>query len=112
MSGATSFFPALETLALAIEAQGSHRPDHLRRARLYAVELASRLGLDQAGMESLQLAAILHDVGEMAVPQSILSKSGDLTPQEFEKLKTHAAAGAVIVEHAGLPLAARMVGGH
>ena len=112
MSGATSFFPGLETLALAIEAQGSHRPDHLVRTRLYAVELASRLGLDQAGMETVQLAAILHDVGEMAVPQSILSKSGDLTPQEFEKMKTHAAAGAVIVEHAGLPLAARMVRGH
>src|SRR4029079_18228377 len=99
MSGATSFFPALETLALAIEAQGSHRPDHLLRARLYAAELADRLGLDQAGTEALELAAILHDVGEMAVPRYILSKSGSLTPQEFEKMKTHAAAGAVIVEH-------------
>ena len=113
MSGATSFFPGLETLALAIGAQGSHRPDHLVRARLYAVELASRLGLDQAGLEALQLAAILHDVGEMAVPQSILSKSGDLTPQEFEKMKTHAPVGAAIVERAGFPLAAaRMVRGH
>ena len=113
MSGATSFFPGLETLALAIEAQGSHRPDHLVRTRLYAVELARRLGLDQASMETLQLAAILHDVGEMAVPQSILSKSDDLTPQEFEKMKAHAPAGAAILEHAGFPLeAARMVRGH
>ena len=79
MSGATSFFPGLETLALAIEAQGSHRPDHLVRTRVYALELAGRLGLDQAGLETLQLAAILHDVGEMAVPHSILSKLGDLS---------------------------------
>ena len=108
-----AIFPSLETLALAIEAQGSHRPDHLVRTRLYAVELAGRLGLDQASMEALQLAAILHDVGEMAVPQSILSKSGDLTPQEFEKMKTHAAAGAA---HRGARRtsrsAARMVRGH
>jgi diguanylate cyclase (GGDEF)-like protein len=77
------------------------------------LELARRLGLDQAGLETLQLAAILHDVGELAVPQSILSKSGGLTPQEFEKMKTHASVGALIVERAGLPLpAARMVRGH
>jgi diguanylate cyclase (GGDEF)-like protein len=112
MSGATEFFPSLETLALAIEAQGGHAPDHLVRTRLWAVELAGRLGLDQESMEAVQLAAILHDVGEMAIPQSILSKSGALTPQEFEKLKIHAPVGAEIVERAGLPLAARMVRGH
>jgi diguanylate cyclase (GGDEF)-like protein/putative nucleotidyltransferase with HDIG domain len=113
MSGATSTFPGLETLALAIEAQGSHRPDHLVRTGLYAVELASRLGMDQSSMEAVELAAILHDVGEMAIPQSILAKSGDLTPQEFEKMKTHSTAGAVVMECAGLPIeAARMVRGH
>src|ERR1039457_2355644 len=105
MSGASNSFrpagemaaphlPSLEALALAIEAQGSHDPDHLLRARFYALQLARRLGMDQAGLEALELAAILHDVGELAVPQSILSKPGDLTPPEFEKMKTHAPVGA------------------
>ena len=110
---ASPHLPSLEALALAIEVQGSHAPDHLWRTRLYAVELARRLGMDQAGLEMLQLAAILHDVGELAVPQSILSQPGSLTPEEFERMKTHAAVGALIVERAGLPrLAARIVRGH
>jgi diguanylate cyclase (GGDEF)-like protein len=104
---------SLETLALAIEVQGSHAPDHVLRSRLYALELAGRLGLDRAGQEMLQLAAVFHDVGELAVPRSILSKSGDLTPQEFEKMKTHAPVGALMVERAGLPRpAADMVRSH
>ena len=110
---AVPHLPSLEALALAIEVQGSHSPDHLLRTRLYAVELARRLGVDQADREMLELAAILHDVGELAVPQSILSKPGDLTPEEFAKMKTHAKAGALIVERAGLPRpAARMVRSH
>ena len=124
MSGALRFFrpagglaathlPSLEALALAIEVQGSHAPDHVVRARLYAVELARRLGLNQADLGALEVACVLHDVGELAVPQSILSKSGGLTPEEFARMKTHAAVGALIVQRAGLPrLAARIVRGH
>jgi diguanylate cyclase (GGDEF)-like protein/putative nucleotidyltransferase with HDIG domain len=113
VSTSASHLPSLETLALAIEAQGRHAPDRLLRASHYAVEIARRLGLDHAGLEELRLAAILHDVGEMAVPQSILCKSGELTPQEFEKMKTHAAVGALIVERAELPdTVVRMVRGH
>jgi diguanylate cyclase (GGDEF)-like protein len=105
--------PSLEALALAIEVQGSHAPDHVVRARLYAVEMARRLGLNQADLGALEVACVLHDVGELAVPQSILCKSGGLTPEEFERMKTHAAVGALIVERAGLPrLAARIVRGH
>src|ERR1035438_4651433 len=110
---AAPHLPSLEALALAIEVQGSHAPDHVVRARLYAVELARRLGLNQADLGALEVACVLHDVGELAVPQSILSKSGGLTPEEFERMKTHAAVGALIVERAGLPrLAARIVRGH
>jgi diguanylate cyclase (GGDEF)-like protein len=105
--------PSLEALALAIEVQGSHAPDHLVRARLYALELARRLGQNHGDLEMLELASVLHDVGELAVPQSILSKPAALSPEEFEKMKTHAAAGALIAERAGLPRpAARIVRGH
>src|ERR1035438_8034914 len=75
--------------------------------------MARRLGLNQADLGALEVACVLHDVGELAVPQSILCKSGGLTPEEFERMKTHAAVGALIVERAGLPrLAARIVRGH
>jgi diguanylate cyclase (GGDEF)-like protein/putative nucleotidyltransferase with HDIG domain len=110
---ATPHFRSLETLALAIEAQGSHAPDHLLRTSHYAVELGRNLGLGEAELEALHVAAILHDVGELAVPQSILSKSGGLTAQEFERMKSHAATGALIVERAELPRpAAEMVRSH
>ena len=104
---------SLEALALAIEAQGSHAPDHLLRARFYAAELARHLGVDPVGRETLELAAVLHDVGELAVPQSILSKSGALTAEELDKMKTHVRVGARIAQRAGLPPAvARIVRAH
>jgi len=109
---AAPHLPSLEALA-AIEAQGSHTADHLVRARLYAAELARRLGLNQAALETLEVASVLHDVGELAVPQSILTNPAGLAPEEFEKMKTHAAVGALIVERAGLPrAAARIVRSH
>src|ERR1039458_6246377 len=112
-AGEMAHLPSIEALALAIEVQGSHSPDHLLRARVYAMELARRLGMDQAGLELLQLAAVLHDVGELLARQCTLSKPGALSTEELEKMKTHSPAGALIVERAGLPRpAARMVRGH
>ena len=109
----SAHIPGLETLALAIEANGSHRPGHLWRARLYAAELARRLEWDRARLEELELAAVLHDAGELAVPQTILAGSARLTPPELERMQAHAGVGALMAQRAGLPPAvAAMVRGH
>ena len=85
---------AIEALALAIEAKDQSTHDHLQRVRVYAVELAKRMNLSSEELEALRAAALLHDIGKLAVPEHIISKPGRLTREEFEKMKIHPIVGA------------------
>ena len=93
----------IEALALAIEAKDQTTHDHLQRVRIYAVEVAKDLKVDREGMEALQAAALLHDIGKLAIPEHIVSKPGRLTPEEFEKMKIHPRVGAEILERVRFP---------
>jgi putative nucleotidyltransferase with HDIG domain len=93
----------IETLALAIEAKDQTTHDHLERVEIYAIAVGQELGLDEAQIEALRAASLLHDIGKLAVPEYIISKPGKLTPQEFEKMKTHTVVGAEIVERIRFP---------
>jgi putative nucleotidyltransferase with HDIG domain len=103
----------IETLALAIEAKDQTTHDHLERVETYAVEVGKELGLGEIELEALRAAALLHDIGKLAVPEYIISKPGKLTPEEFEKMKTHTIVGAEIVERIRFPYSvAPLVRGH
>ena len=93
----------IEALALAIEAKDQSVHAHLRRVQVYAVELAKDLDLDCEQVEALRTAAILHDIGKLGVPEHISSKSGKLTPEEFEKMKIHPIVGAEILDRVQFP---------
>jgi diguanylate cyclase (GGDEF)-like protein/putative nucleotidyltransferase with HDIG domain len=93
----------IEALALAIEAKDQTTHDHLQRVRVYAVEVAKELNVDREGMEALQAAALLHDIGKLAIPEHIISKPGRLNPEEFEKMKIHPLVGAEILERVRFP---------
>ncbi len=93
----------IETLALAIEAKDQNTHDHLCRVRVYAYEVGKELGLDAQQMEALRAAALLHDIGKLAVPEHIINKPGKLTPEEFEKMKIHPVVGAEILERVNFP---------
>src|SRR6202161_313014 len=93
----------IEALALAIEAKDQTTHDHLQRVRVYAIEVAKELKVDREGMEALQAAALLHDIGKLAVPEHIISKPGRLTPEEFEKMKIHPVIGAEILDSVEFP---------
>lgn len=93
----------IEALALAIEAKDHTTHDHLRRVRVYALELGERMELSELEMQSLRAAALLHDIGKLAVPEHIISKPGKLTPEEFEKMKIHPVVGAQILEQVQFP---------
>ena len=93
----------IEALALAIEAKDHTTHEHLQRVRVYALEVAKELGVVGPELEALHAAALLHDIGKLAVPEHIISKPGRLTPEEFEKMKIHTLVGAEILERVRFP---------
>jgi diguanylate cyclase (GGDEF)-like protein/putative nucleotidyltransferase with HDIG domain len=93
----------IEALALAIEAKDHSTHEHLHRVRTYAVEIGKEMGLSGPELEALRAAALLHDIGKLAIPEHIISKPGRLTPEEFEKMKIHPAVGAEILERVLFP---------
>ena len=93
----------IEALALAIEAKDATTHDNLQRVRVYATEIGKDVGMDSNELEALKAAALLHDIGKLAVPEHIISKPGKLTPEEFEKMKIHPLVGAEILEEVKFP---------
>ncbi|HEX4783706.1 MAG TPA: HD domain-containing phosphohydrolase [Candidatus Sulfotelmatobacter sp.] len=93
----------IEALALAIEAKDHTTHTHLQRVRTYAVAVATQLNLPEDQIEALRAAALLHDIGKLAVPEQIINKPGKLTTEEFEKMKVHPIVGAEILERVAFP---------
>jgi diguanylate cyclase (GGDEF)-like protein/putative nucleotidyltransferase with HDIG domain len=98
------YLSTIETLAMAIDAKDQVTHGHIRRVQAYAVGLARVLGVsDNAQLKAIEAAALLHDMGKLAVPEYILNKPGKLTPAEFEKMKLHASVGADILSEIAFP---------
>ena len=94
----------LERLALAAEFRDDATQEHTQRVGEYSARLARRLGLPEAQVELIRRAAPLHDIGKIAVPDSVLLKLGRLTSDEFEVIKSHTQVGARILSGSGHPL--------
>jgi putative nucleotidyltransferase with HDIG domain len=100
----TLYLSTIETLAMAIDAKDQITHGHIRRVQVYAVGLAKRLGVtDERLIKAIEAAALLHDMGKLAVPEYILNKPGKLTATEFEKMKLHASVGADILSAIDFP---------
>ena len=93
----------IEALSLAIEAKDHNTHAHLRRVQTYALQIGKDLGLDASALNAIRAAAMLHDIGKLAVPEQILSKPGRLTPEEFDKMKIHPVVGAEILDRVHFP---------
>jgi putative nucleotidyltransferase with HDIG domain len=94
---------AIEALALAIDAKDETTHNHLLRVKVYATEIGRELNMSEDQMQALQAAALLHDIGKLAVPEYIISKPGKLTREEFEKMKIHPVVGAEILDRVRFP---------
>jgi diguanylate cyclase (GGDEF)-like protein len=93
----------LEALARAVDAKSHTSSLHLARVQLYASRLAATVRLSSDELHATMTAALLHDIGKVAVPEHVLSKPGPLTPEEFEKVKIHPAVGADIMSMVPFP---------
>ena len=93
----------IEALALAIDAKDQTARTHIRRLQVYAAGLARALGMPETEIQGVKTAALLHDIGKLAVPEHILSKSGPLTQEEFQKIRIHPQVGAEIISGVPFP---------
>jgi diguanylate cyclase (GGDEF)-like protein/putative nucleotidyltransferase with HDIG domain len=93
----------IEALARAIDAKDQTTQMHIRRVQVYAAGLAKALGLSDAEIQGVKTAALLHDIGKLAVPEHILSKPGPLTQEEFQKIRIHPQVGAEIIAMVPFP---------
>ncbi len=92
-----------EVLARAIQAKDAGGSCHVERVQYYAAALARRLELPDLDRQAVEIAALLHDIGKLAVPEHILSKPGPLTADERKKMQMHAHIGAEIVSAVPFP---------
>ena len=98
------YLSTVETLAMAIDAKDQVTHGHIRRVQLYAVKLADAIGVkDKQLVKAIEAAALLHDMGKLAVPERILNKPGKLNTAEFETMKLHASIGADILSSIDFP---------
>jgi HD-GYP domain-containing protein (c-di-GMP phosphodiesterase class II) len=87
----------LRRLALAAEYRDDNSPEHTQRVGALAARMARQMGQDDRMVWLVRQAAPLHDLGKIAIPDSILLKPGRLEPEEFEVVKTHAVLGARVL---------------
>ncbi len=88
----------IAALARAIDARDTYTRGHSEQVTKYSVRMAEVMQQTELWVERLRYGALLHDVGKIGVADAILLKPGQLTPDEFEKMKQHPVTGARIVE--------------
>jgi len=89
---------SVQSLALALDAKDSYTEGHSKRVSEYAYFLAKELGLGLQEIEWVRLAAAMHDIGKIGIPESILCKPTKLTTEEYEIMKKHPTIGARILK--------------
>ncbi|MAG72102.1 MAG: hypothetical protein CL471_17695 [Acidobacteria bacterium] len=93
----------IEALARAIDAKDQTSQNHIRRVQVYAAGLARAAGMADSEIQAVKTAALLHDIGKLAVPEHILSKPGPLTQEEFRTIRAHPQVGADIIDAVPFP---------
>lgn len=96
----------LASLASAVDAKDPYTKDHSLRVASYAVACAEALGMPTAEVEELRFAALVHDMGKIGVPDTIVGKNGPLNPEEWDMMQKHIEFGVRIL--APFPAIARI----
>ena len=92
---------AMESLSATVDARDSYTAGHSRRVQQLALAIGREIGLSQAELNIIGQAALFHDIGKLAVPDSVLLKPAELNDYEWELMRRHADEGARIIERLG-----------
>lgn len=94
-----TFAATIYALTAAIDAKDHYTFGHSQKVAQYATSLASKLALDKSHIEIIKEAGLLHDIGKIGIPETILTKTGRLTNEEFEVVKQHVEMSITIIKH-------------
>ncbi len=97
------FFETIRAIVATIDAKDGYTHRHSERVAAFAMRVAAELGMGEEQIEAVKLSALLHDVGKIGVPESILNKPGKLTAEEFDEVKKHPVHGVNILRHIKSP---------
>lgn len=92
------FMGTLRALTASIDAKDRYTCGHSDRVSMLGSQLATVMGLDQPQIEQVRIAGLVHDVGKIGIPESVLCKPGRLTDEEFEQIKRHPVIGYEILK--------------
>jgi len=97
------FFDTIRAIVATIDAKDGYTHRHSERVAAFATRIAAELGVSEEEIEVVQLSGLLHDVGKIGVPESILNKPGRLTEAEFDEMKKHPVHGVNILSNIKSP---------
>jgi len=97
----SAWIESIYRLTLAAEYKDEETASHIKRVALYTRELAEAMGMDREFVDSIYHSSPIHDIGKVGIPDEILLKPGNLTPEESEIMKSHTTIGAKILEGSG-----------
>src|SRR5207249_12127552 len=90
---------AMQALLAAVESKRPGSRDQAEECARLAVAVARELGWNEDAVEDIRVAALLHDVGELAVPDALLDKTASLQPDEFDLIRQHPRIATRIIDH-------------
>jgi putative nucleotidyltransferase with HDIG domain len=95
-----SYLESIETLRYTVEAKDQYTRGHSDRVSEYSVLIGNKLGLPRSDLETLRLGGLLHDIGKIGISDTILTKPGKLTDEEYNEIKKHPVIGKNILSNA------------
>lgn len=104
------FHDIIECLVAALEARDNYTSGHSTRVADMACDLARILGIENSQLEHIHIAAHLHDIGKIGIPDSVLNKNGRLLPAEWDQVRLHPEIGyRILCKSKGLQIIAEIV---
>lgn len=92
----------ITTIANTLDAKDAYTEGHSERVSIYSTKIAEGLGLSKEEVKDIHFIALLHDIGKIGMPDSVLNKPGRLTDEEYEQMKQHTVVGGEILKDIGM----------